>query len=82
MTLTEIEKILEKSGTSRTEVVKITFVSDEVLKKSIKGEVMLFKGVPAELLEFIAPNKYVVLFKAASMRAHLRKVKENENEKA
>jgi hypothetical protein len=75
MTLSEIEKILEKSGSSRTETVKITFVSDEVLKKSIKGEVMLFKGVPAELLEFIAPNKYVVLFKAASMRAYIRKQK-------
>jgi enamine deaminase RidA (YjgF/YER057c/UK114 family) len=79
MTLSEIEKKLEKVGSSRTEVVKITFVSDEVLKKSIKGEVMLFKGVPAELLEFIAPNKYVVLFKAASMRAYIRKQKNEIN---
>lgn len=81
MELAEIEKILQKADTSRTAVIKAVFTSDVPLKKNVKGEVVLFEGVPAELLEFRPPNQYLVLFKAGSMRAYIRKQKEKINEK-
>jgi hypothetical protein len=76
MILKEIENLLQHVQKTKMTTVKLTLTLDESPKKNRKGELVIFDGVPGELLQFIEPNKYVFLAKAKSLRSYIRKQKE------
>lgn len=77
MTIEELEKTLEKTGIEKREVVKLTIKLDKKIKTS-KEQVVIFKGVPGDIIDFKPPDNYVVLVKAKSLRSYIRKQKEKQ----
>lgn len=75
MTIEQLEKILGDKEYHARETIKFVYQSDEPLKFNKKRELLVFPGVPAEIIKTIAPGKYEVLVKACSLKRYVKKVK-------
>jgi hypothetical protein len=73
MTLEELEEILGDKQYKMKETIKIIVNFNEV-KRNKKGGLILFDGVPLEILKREPPN-FTVLVKAASLKWHIKKVR-------
>lgn len=75
MNTEQLEKILGDKEYHQREMIKFVYESNETLKFNRKRELLVFPGVPAEIIKTIAPGKYEVLVKACSLKRYVKKVK-------